>query len=429
MKKFLSCTAATAAVLFTGTAVASNGYFSHGYGTRSKGMAGAGVALPLDAMSVATNPANLIGVGDRVDAGLGLFIPMRGYTVDGNPSGGPGSFPMEPGSQDSGSELFPIPHFAMAKPIDEVSAWGVAVYGNGGLNTDYAGHANPVRNQGGTCPSGTYCAGATGVDLAQLFVALTYARAINSDWSFGVTPVLAAQRFKAEGLGSFAGFSSDPLNLSNNGYDMAYGYALRLGVSGKLTEQLSVGLSWSTRTYMSEFDKYAGLFAEQGDLDIPSNGTVGLAWATSETSTLLFDVQYINYSEVASINNPFLPNLMTAQLGSDAGAGFGWESMTIYKLGYQWALDDNWTWRVGYSYGEQPIPTSEVVFNMIAPGVIEQHLTTGFSKRIGKTGEVTAAVMYAPEKSVKGVNPLDPVQTVDLHMDQYELEVGYSWLF
>jgi long-chain fatty acid transport protein len=34
--------------------MATNGYFSHGYGIKSKGMGGVGIALPQDAMAAAT---------------------------------------------------------------------------------------------------------------------------------------------------------------------------------------------------------------------------------------------------------------------------------------------------------------------------------------------------------------------------------------
>ena len=42
---------AVSSVFAASTAYATNGYFSHGYGTKSKGLAGGGVALPQDAMA------------------------------------------------------------------------------------------------------------------------------------------------------------------------------------------------------------------------------------------------------------------------------------------------------------------------------------------------------------------------------------------
>ena len=68
-------------------------------------------------------------------------------------------------------------------------------------------------------------------------------------------------------------------------------------------------------------------------------------------------------------------------LGGPNGAGFGWQDVTVYKAGFAWNADDNNTWRFGFSYGEQPIPSSEVLFNILAPGVMETHLTAGWTSQ------------------------------------------------
>jgi hypothetical protein len=35
--------------------------------------------------------------------------------------------------------------------------------------------------------------------------------------------------------------------------------------------------------------------------------------------------------------------------------------------------------------------------------------------------------MYAPANSVKGVNPFDPTQELEIEMSQFEFEVSYLW--
>jgi len=102
--------------------------------------------------------------------------------------------------------------------------------------------------------------------------------------------------------------------------------------------------------------------------------------------------------------------------------------MGTIKAGLQLRTDGGWTWRAGYSYGEQPIPESETLFNILAPGVVEQHLTAGFSKAFG-TQEVSFALMRAFDKKINGPNPLDAPnqQTIELQMDQWEFEI--SWAF
>jgi long-chain fatty acid transport protein len=179
---------------------------------------------------------------------------------------------------------------------------------------------------------------------------------------------------------------------------------------------------------MSKLHKYEGLFAEQGNFDIPSNWTIGLAYKTTPALTFLFDVQKINYSDIKAVHNPLLPNLANG-LGSDGGAGFGWRDMLVYKLGAQWQASKDWTWRVGYARGRQPIPESEVLFNILAPGVIEQHITLGFTTAIGDHNDFNFAVTRSPQKSVMGVNPLSPNQTIELKMDQWVIAASYGWKF
>jgi long-chain fatty acid transport protein len=114
-------------------------------------------------------------------------------------------------------------------------------------------------------------------------------------------------------------------------------------------------------------------------------------------------------------------------LGGTNGPGFGWEDMTTSKLGMEWTPSDLVAYRFGYSYGEQPIQEADVLFNILAPGVMEQHLTFGMTKRKANGGAWNISLMYAPKKTVKGVSMFDPGQEIELKMSQVELEVSYLW--
>jgi long-chain fatty acid transport protein len=35
--------------------------------------------------------------------------------------------------------------------------------------------------------------------------------------------------------------------------------------------------------------------------------------------------------------------------------------------------------------------------------------------------------MYAPENTVRGANAFDPTQTIELTMEQFEIEFSWSW--
>ena len=425
-----------------GSAMATNGYFSHGYGVKSKGMAGAGVAKPLDTMDAALNPANMVMNGNRLDAGASFFSPQRQYTVDGFPTGFPGTFGLVPGTFESENEAFLIPNFGWNMMIDDVSAFGISVYGNGGLNTEYkdvsvptpAGPFEVGTYGGGTVPGGNPVAG---VDLMQLIIAPTYSRKINEKASFGASLLLAANLFEATGLPAFGQFSQDPSKLTDNGSETAFGAGVKLGITGEVAPGFSLGASWQSKVSMSELDDYAGLFAEQGGFDIPMTWTIGAAWDVNEQNTLLLDVQGIDYSGVKSIANPLFPNLgqcfmgdPNSCLGGNNGSGFGWEDMTIYKLGYQYN-GGTWQVRAGFSTTDQPIPDTETLFNILAPAVMEDHWTAGFSMDVGKSSGLDFSFMYAPNVKVSGANPLEApgAQNITIEMKQYEFGFNYSWRY
>lgn len=414
MKRILSILGA-AAVLLPAVAFATNGYFTHGYGTESKGMAGAGVALPLGAIGAANNPATAAFLGTRTEVGLAIFNPNRDYTVVGDPSGAPGTFGLAPGKVSSGSRIFPIPSLAMSRTLGARQAVAVLAYANGGMNTDYR--------------ASTFGQTPTGVDLQQMFLAPTYARRITEHHALGMTAILGDQRFAAKGLGAFAPFSSRPGELSDRGYANAIGFGMRVGYLGEWASWLSTGAAYQSPVWMTKFDRYAGLFCDGGAFDIPSNWTAGVALRPDRRIDLLADVQRTHYSEVYAVGHPLLPNLMQVPLGGEGSAGFGWKDITTWKFGAQVHAGRDWIVRGGYSYGDQPIPGSEVLFNILAPGVIRRHASLGFTRAFADGRSLGAALTHAFSNTVSGPNPLEVPgqQRIDLRMDEWEFELGYSW--
>lgn len=399
-------------------AAATNGYFAHGYSIESKAMGGAGVALPQGSLDASLNPALMAFVGTRAEISLSIFNPNREYTVSGNPSGFPGTFGLAPGTVKSDSNYFLVPALGFNWSLNNKTSVGLSLYGNGGMNTDYNKDT-------------FYGSKPTGVDLMQLFIVPTLSVKVTPKHSIGISPIIAYQSFEATGLQAFGGFSSDSGNLTNNGHDSSYGLGGRIGYYGEFFPFLSIGASYQTKIWMTRLDNYAGLFAEQGGFNIPANWTVGIAVKPTPALAFAFDVQKIYYSDVKAIANSMMPNLMTSQLGNDNGAGFGWHNMMIYKAGVQWKSSDAWTWRAGYSYGKQPIRKDDVMFNILAPGVIEQHATAGFTWGVSKTRDLSFSLMHAFSKTVSGPNPLEVPgqQEIRIKMNQWEATVGYTWKF
>ena len=400
-----------AALLYPSHALATNGYFSNGYGVKGQGLGGAGIALPLDGLAAATNPAGTAGVEDRIDLGLSWFRPSRSATIVGNPAG-------DASYSGDGKKNFFIPEIGYVKRLSPALSTGVAVYGNGGLNTEY--ETNPYGRFGAS--------GTAGVNLEQLFVSPSVAWTPVRDQSIGVALNLAYQRFAAKGIGFFGGFSLAPGQVSDQGTDTSTGVGARVGWRGAVAPGLTLGATWASKIN-GRFEKYRGLFANDGEFDIPENYGIGLAFAAAPGISIATDVQTIRYSKVAAVGNSLSLLLQGKALGSSGGPGFGWRDVTVYKVGIDAKVSPDLVLRAGFSHGRQPVPASETFFNILAPGVVENHFTAGATWRLGG-GELTGFAAYAPGKTVNGSGSIPPSfggGEANVRLKEFVIGVGYGW--
>jgi long-chain fatty acid transport protein len=422
-----------AAVLATTSAVwATDGYFPHGYGMQSLGMGGASVAVTGNTFAGANNPALAAFAGNRYEIGANMFMPKRGASRTG-------AGPMD-GNVESGSSSFLVPEFGYSRQLDAKTAVGLTVYGNGGMNTDYAATGITCATDPGDFENTNYSAnmlcGTTklGVNLMQLIVAPTFAYKLSETSAVGVSPLLVYQQFKASGLQAFAGNpqwtgqNTPSGNTTDNGNDSSKGLGVRLGYTSVLNDAVRFGVSYSPKINMGRFKKYSQLFAEGGDFDIPENYAIGVTIQAAPAVLLAVDYQRINYSDVKAIGNQMTPS-GPFPLGSDNGPGFGWADLNVFKLGVEWKQSQNLTVRAGYNHTNNPVSGPNVTFNIIAPGVITDHYTLGATYKLDDKSDLTFAYMYAPKNTVTGTSGLNPAATETIYMSQQSLGVQYSWKF
>jgi long-chain fatty acid transport protein len=290
---------------------------------------------------------------------------------------------------------------------------------------------------------------ALGVNLAQALITPTIAFRVTPTQSIGFSPVIGYQTFRAYGLGLFQGFSSDPGKVTNNGNDDSWGYGAQIGYKGDFG-MFSIGAMARSKIYMDKFSKYSGLFAEGGDFDIPAYFGVGVAAHVTSGLTIAVDVNRILYGGVDSISNKgptadeFFnamggvlasnPAAISNPLGSNNGWGFGWNDVWVYKVGVNYAYDNNWTFRAGFNYSPTPYNDSQALFNVLAPAVVEKHVTAGFTRSLTPNSEITVAYMYAFRNDVENTyqgtgNNAAFSFTAKNDMYQNALEVSYGLKF
>jgi len=414
--------------LLAGTALATDGYFSHGYGMKAKGEGGAAITSVDDAFGGANNPATMVFAGSRLDVGVDWFSPHRSAARTGS-IGGAFDF-----SADSDSNNFYIPELGYNHLLSPDMSLGVSIYGNGGMNTNYPGGVascgQPGRPANGLCGQG-----GLGVDLTQLLVAPTFSMKTLPQQSFGIAPLFAYQRFRATGLQAFDNapgfppFTGSPGSVTNNGYAHSTGFGVRLGYYARI-DALSLGAMYTSKMRMGKFDQYKGLFAEQGRFDIPEHYAVGAGFDPAQGLNLRLDFERIVYSGVPSVHNP---SSNRAPLGADNGPGFGWQDVNVIKLGAQWVLNPAVTLRAGYNHCNNPIQAQDVTFNILAPGVVKNHYTLGATFALGTGSELTLAYMHAQRNSTSGASMFNspglagPGNGGTETISMYEDSLGIAW--
>lgn len=397
-------------------AFATDGYFMNGMGAKAKGAGGVAIAMPEDAVAMAANPAAATELGERLDMGFEIFVPTRGADITGNVAGLNGKW------SGNGANPFVLPELAYVKPLNDKLSVGIAITGNGGMNTNY--DANPFASFGAE--------GEAGVNLRQVFITPTIAARVANGHSIGISPIVMLQSFSMTGIQPFTAASSSPTKMTNNGDDWAAGGGVRVGYLGRFGKSLSVGAFYQSKVWSGRFDKYAGLFAGRGGFDVPASWGFGVSVRPTERLSLGADYKRIEYSNIASVGNQLAPLFSGVPFGADNGPGFGWRDVDVIKFGATYRATENLTLRAGYGRSDNPVPASQTFLNILAPGVVTDHFTAGFTTKLANKLELTGYVMHAPRKQVRGVGSI-PVTygggEADIHLAETATGLSVGFLF
>ena len=394
------------AILWSGQLLATNGYFMIGYGAKSIAVAGSGVASAEDRLVGALNPAGTQLVADGFDVGLRAIGAQRNGSIDCR-----GIFGCNAIVRDrSARTIFLIPNFGWKRQLSDNFAFGISVYGNGGINTTYgrAFYREAIARIMGGSPGtpGFPRTGKIGVDFSQLFIAPNLAYRLSDKHTIGIAPIFSLQRFSTRGLELFAGLSSDPTSLSGRGTDYNVGGGVRIGWQSQIHPQLRLGAQYTSRVWTGKAEKYSGLLANGGEFDAPPHWTVGVAWQATSKLTAYFDFQQINWEAIDSLSNPGpsaaeLGGIISPsrRLGASNTIGFGWRDQSIFKLGLKYKPNERLTLRAGWNHGSSIIPNKEALINILAPATVNNNFTGGASWKFN-SGELSVTYKHSARKTV-----------------------------
>ncbi len=408
---------------------ATNGMYMTGYSAETIGRGGANLAISDRALALNFNPAGIGQLqGNHFTLNLSVLAPSLTFENMINP-------PI-----DGEDNYFPLPSFAYVRgDKDSPWTWGVGFVAQGGQGAEFQNMNTFFGTQDETF---------TEVRFMTLIPTVSYN--INDDLSIGLAANLgyADASFRFFSDTSFFNAANPPMSFPGVNMKKASGFQwnVRGGIWWRPNPKLSIGAIYQTETesnfsgadmwvnysnfpFIGQEVKYE---AEMDGFTFASQAGVGFAYRPTDRWILALDIKR-NYWDKAldtitvTGKNPELPLPAPFDV-VQLPFVFNWKDQWVYAFGGDYRLNDRWTLRAGYNYGENPVP--DETMTPLFPAIVEHHLSGGFSWLHGST-TYEFAVERAFNNSVTNnnpdpqVNPFGPGTTVD--HSQWTVSFGVSW--
>ena len=386
------------AVGFTEMAGATNGMQVIGLGPVMRSMGGAGSALPLDTSAIMVNPAGMSDLGGRIDFGVVLFVPDSEYTAT-HTSGFGGTTVKE--SSDTGPA--PMPSFGLIIPINDDLHFGMGAYGVAGMGVDYANslYSNVVY---------------TSFEMMKFAPALSYR--INNMVSIG-----AAFNLDYATLGFNAGRTGSN-TIEPHNKNSQFGYGFEAGVTVRLVDGISVALSYISKQRFPDFEFNTTAGKDKMDFDLPRNVVLGFGYKVTPRLRVAADIKWINWDDTMDKGPKYTQNSSNSSAWNT-----NWDNQWVFAIGAEYDATAVLKLRVGYNYGENPLPSDRAFEGIAFPAIQEHHYTAGVGVALTERLGLNLGVMYAPEVTMSGSNTAQGVVAYESSLEEYSFDIGLAYKF
>ncbi len=395
--------ALTAALLAAGSARAQLGPILTGIGPVNVSMGGASVAGPLDATgALYWNPATMSGLPtDEVDVGVSIIYPQTRLSSS-LPAGGLG--PGVPATALSGSDrgdngVFPIPSIGLLyKPEGSnlTVGMGLGVFLPIGFGVNYpASISNPILT---APPPHGVGLGPVYSELEVLQLAPAASYQVTDHLSVGVEPLVNLAFLRADPgvLAAPEGATFPPATHERS----TWGAGVQAGVYYTLDGGWRLGASVKSPQWFEDF-RYQTLDAQGRprtftfNFDTPMIPSVGLAYSGIEHWLFAADFRYVDFHNTAGFRGSgFAPD--------GSVQGLGWRSIFAIALGVQYQYSEALSFRMGYTFNQNPIGDVESSFNVASPTIVQHVMYVGASYQITDQFSMSAAYTHGFENSITG---------------------------
>ncbi|MBN8487000.1 MAG: outer membrane protein transport protein [Burkholderiales bacterium] len=400
---------------------ATNGMNLEAYGAKAGGMGGASFGYENGNSAMMNNPATLGLRQEGNSLGLGITSLMPDVATRMNhPLAGPLS-------AQSGGDQYWMPSLSLVRKTGSLT-YGAGILAQGGMGTEYGtqsflsnGTGLPMRSEVGF--------GRVMLPLAyNIDDKLTLAAQLDYVWAS-----MDVQMLMPDGSGH-ASFSN---GSDFSGQAKGRGWAFKLGAHYKLSDGVSVGATYHSKTDISDLEGGGTFtaFTPGGAVPIPTRFRVvdfqwpetygiGAAWQATPELMLAADLKHIGWSD----------SMKTFRLAMNMGAGWmegampqNWKDQTVVMLGGQYMVAPGVALRAGYNHASNPVPAANL--NPLFPATITTHYTLGVGWNIGGGHSIAGSIAVSPKVTQTNPNMFGPGLAGTTSHSQSTVRLNYNYNF
>lgn len=411
-------------------AYATNGMLMEGYGPISAAMGGASMAFDNGTAAMTNNPATLGLMAEgtsRLDLAVGGLHPDIVSKMAGMPDA------------NSGGTAYYMPAAGWVKKQGGL-VYGIGVFAQGGMGTEYTA-TDWVSAGAGSSRSE--------VGIGKLIVPLSYD--VTPDFNIGgsidlvwggmdlqmamsaaqmgglaASGNLTAGGAGAAGLPSFLGGANNVgyFNFTDGsdftGKADATGWAGKLGMTYKVSKQLTVGATYHSKTSLGDMSASGAklsMIDNSGTMGGPAGATytltgtvnivdfqfpevygIGMAFQATDDMLVAVDYKRVGWASAMKEFHMTFSSTDMGGLNMDMKMPQNWKDQDVFNLGIAYRTSPALTLRAGMNLAGNPVPDNTV--NPLFPAIIKDHFTVGAGYAYSKVSEVNASLAYVPKVTV-----------------------------
>ncbi len=417
------------ALISTSAPVRGQGIIVPSAGPINSSMAGASTAAPVDFGASYWNPAVISALEDQEFLlGSALALPSIHMQSSLPADSVLGQFPPNNrfGEARSDSGVAPGLATGFSFRLSEGSplTLGLGVFGLVGGGVNFPGSAGtPILSP--RIPPAYFGVGPIYSNLSMLSIAPMASLQLTDNLAVGGGPIITSgvpsfnPAFFAPNPRLTDGLANFPAATNARTY---WGAGFQVGLFYELNQNWNMGFSYKSPVWQEKWDFNAATSNLVGrrigiQASLPEMFSWGVAYKGLPKTLIDLDLRYIDYAN-------------TSLFGTRVSdGGLGWKSVFAVALGGQYQATDRLTFRAGYLYNTNPIPAPVTLFNVQAPGIIQNTLSLGASFLVTEHVTLSMAWMHGFRNAIEGPILQIPGSSVRLDAQSDIFWMGFNVRF